>query len=38
MDGCKGRHERATKRKERPKFRAETVHGGGLQAPIVHAS
>ena len=29
MDGCKGRQERATKRKERPKFRVATAHGGG---------
>ena len=26
MDGCKGRQERATKRKERPKFRVATAH------------
>ena len=26
----KGRQERATKRKERPKFRVATAHGGGL--------
>ena len=30
MDGCKGRQERATKRKERPKFRVATADGGGL--------
>ena len=27
MDGCKGRQERATKHKERPKFRVATAHG-----------
>ena len=37
MDGCKGRQERATKRKDRPKFRVATAHGGGLQFSIVHA-
>ena len=37
MDECKGRQERATKRKERLKFQVATAHSGGLYFSIVHA-